>query len=294
MLTLLAILACFVLGLHVVRRDWSSPSVYAATAFLAAALGAHPGLAAAEEAVFSSEPAEIEAEAADSADSSELVTEDDAALAGRDPSEIVDSPEGLPLRDVSEVHYLDRDDDTPSWVTKEKTEWSDENGRWLVVRTDVELNQDDAREALRRTILAAVQDEVNLIAARAGGARHVQYSLDELHRRGVVDTEFYERLRVPSSEEAVWQANALLHLSDELHADIREQLKQATAVHRLIQTAAFAGFGLLLLGSLCGYFKLDTATRGYYTRRLQFATAATILAVVAAGFLAARFVVPWM
>ena len=54
-----------------------------------------------------------------------------------------------------------------------------------------------------------------------------------------------------------------------------------------------AGIVLLLVTTLFGYFKLDTATRGYYTGRLQFAAAAAILALVAASVLLAKWI-PWM
>ena len=40
--------------------------------------------------------------------------------------------------------------------------------------------------------------------------------------------------------------------------------------------------GVLLLALMFGYFKLDTATKGYYTGRLQMGLAAAILAVVVA------------
>ena len=52
----------------------------------------------------------------------------------------------------------------------------------------------------------------------------------------------------------------------------------------------FAGAALLLLASVFGYFRLDNATRGYYTGRLQFMTAAAILAVVGAGAVLAQWI----
>jgi hypothetical protein len=44
------------------------------------------------------------------------------------------------------------------------------------------------------------------------------------------------------------------------------------------------------LGSVFGYFRLDNATRGYYTGRLQFMAAAAILAIVGAGALLGRWI----
>ena len=45
---------------------------------------------------------------------------------------------------------------------------------------------------------------------------------------------------------------------------------------------------LLVLGSVFGYLKLDTLTRGYYTRRLQFAAVIVILTVVAGMLVGVR------
>jgi hypothetical protein len=39
-----------------------------------------------------------------------------------------------------------------------------------------------------------------------------------------------------------------------------------------------------------GYFRVDNATRGYYTGRLQFLSAAAILAIVGAGVVLARWI----
>jgi hypothetical protein len=50
---------------------------------------------------------------------------------------------------------------------------------------------------------------------------------------------------------------------------------------------------LVLLSVVLGYFKADTATRGYYTRRLRFGVATVILALAAAVYFAARWL-PWM
>jgi len=62
------------------------------------------------------------------------------------------------------------------------------------------------------------------------------------------------------------------------------------ATSRLAQTGLLSGGVLLLLGSIFGYFRLDNATRGYYTGRLQFMTAAAILAVVGAGAVLAQWI----
>ena len=48
--------------------------------------------------------------------------------------------------------------------------------------------------------------------------------------------------------------------------------------------------GLLLLASVFGYFRMDNATRGYYTGRLQFMTAAAILGIVGVGAILSQWI----
>ena len=82
-------------------------------------------------------------------------------------------------------------------------------------------------------------------------------------------------------------------LLDSRRAVIDQRWRQMHQTGRVL--AAALGFGLILafLGVVFGYFRLDTATRGYYTGRLQFVSVVAILAVVVAGFLLAQRV-PWM
>ena len=47
---------------------------------------------------------------------------------------------------------------------------------------------------------------------------------------------------------------------------------------------------LLLVAGVFSYFSLDTATRGFYTGRLQFLAAIAILALIGAGLYFARLI----
>jgi hypothetical protein len=83
---------------------------------------------------------------------------------------------------------------------------------------------------------------------------------------------------------------ALLEFGPEFREELTHRWDKVRATSRLVQTGFFAGAALLLVGSVFGYFRLDNATRGYYTGRLQFMTAAAILTIVGAGVLLARWI----
>ena len=86
------------------------------------------------------------------------------------------------------------------------------------------------------------------------------------------------------------QMHALLEFGPDFRRNIEQQWTALTAKWRLFQTGLIAGGALLFLGTVFSYFRLDTATRGYYTGRLQFMTAAAILAIVGAGAVLARWI----
>ena len=71
-------------------------------------------------------------------------------------------------------------------------------------------------------------------------------------------------------------------------AYLQRMQRDAQTEHRLLGLAGGAAAVLLVLGSVFGYLKLDTMTRGYYTRRLQFAAALVILTVVAGMLVGVR------
>ena len=82
---------------------------------------------------------------------------------------------------------------------------------------------------------------------------------------------------------------ALLEFGPDFRKEIDRRWTQVKATSRVVQTGVVSGAVLLLITSVFGYFRLDNATRGYYTSRLQFMTAAAILAVVTAGVVAAQY-----
>ena len=85
----------------------------------------------------------------------------------------------------------------------------------------------------------------------------------------------------------------ILHVLLQFDDPYRQQLDtcwaQTTAAGRLTQVVLLSGAILALLATFYLYLKLDLATEGRYTRRLQCAVAGAILALVASGVLLARW-----
>ena len=107
---------------------------------------------------------------------------------------------------------------------------------------------------------------------------------------GLVAAENIYREQISVSIGPMHQVHALLEFGPDFRQKITQQWTDWTAYYRLLQTGLIAGGALLFLGTVFSYFRLDTATRGYYTGRLQFMTAAAILAIVGSGAVLARWI----
>jgi hypothetical protein len=83
---------------------------------------------------------------------------------------------------------------------------------------------------------------------------------------------------------------ALLEFTPEFRNELNRKWEKIRATSRLSQVGLFGGAGLLLLASIFGYFRMDNATRGYYTGRLQFMTAAAILGIVGVGAILSQWI----
>jgi hypothetical protein len=105
--------------------------------------------------------------------------------------------------------------------------------------------------------------------------------------RFVEDTwDEYGRTPGVSGEEA-WETHILLKFDHSDRQYIEQQWQQMRLGSNLRYTGAGAGIVLGLLGTLFGYLKLDTATRGYYSGRLKLATGAMMAAITTLGILLA-------
>lgn len=100
--------------------------------------------------------------------------------------------------------------------------------------------------------------------------------------------EFEEKLRM--SFGPMYQTHALLEFGpafgkelDGRRGDLERYVRETAMAYRLRGLALAFGAVLCLLGVVFAYFRLDTATRGYYTGRLQFLAAAAILCGIVAG-----------
>ncbi len=191
----------------------------------------------------------------------------------------------------------------PDWVETEAIKGDDVYQ--IAVESGLHVQKRTAQQALRDEVRAAVDAYVNDYLNSELAATLSGYSIEE-RNSGAAQTinlrlggNTFEIARERFDEQVEFdygvmnQSHALVKIDKNVKKALDAHWTKVRAASRLLQTGLGVGAVLLLLGTMFSYLKLDTATRGYYTGRLQFGAAAVILAIIAAGVVFANRI-PWM
>lgn len=191
-----------------------------------------------------------------------------------------------PLEFVTHIQYLTPN--RPDWLEQKP---SIERGtHHIAVKAGPHFRMRQCQLDLEEELKSATSEFINDYLEHSRAATLIGFQSKEI-RRQLVRQTFEEQLM--TSVGPMHQAHALLEFDASFLQDLGERWQRVKAACRLIQTASGSGIVLLLVATLFAYFKLDTATKGYYTGRLQFAAAAAILALVTVSVWVARSI-PWM
>jgi hypothetical protein len=148
-----------------------------------------------------------------------------------------------------------------------------------VVVSDPYVSKAECDEAidpqLRDVALRYVDDLLG-----SGARRFVDLDMSAVRTKMARD-EYVELL--DTSVGPMQRVHVLMEFDNSLRDEFRQQYQAGIRQRRLYQAG---GGAVLLVGFLVvmfGYLTVDTATRGFYTRRLQLAAAAAILLIVVLG-----------
>ncbi len=214
-----------------------------------------------------------------------------------------DPPRSTPATEIR----AEADDDLVSG--KGVPDWFVENGAgadgMLYVRTSTHcMNVFQAEEELGRESLLAVNRVLDDWFGEAGAAKKIGLDEDYVLQELVVDGR--KDIRIdddPEIENLHRQYNistdgnyycgfVQLHLGEDVRQFARQQWREVETRERLIGSSLIGGSVLILLAIAFAYLKLESATRGFYSRRLQ--TVAILLIVFTAiAILWARQLLVW-
>lgn len=192
----------------------------------------------------------------------------DAEVSGSIPVEIADAADG------------------PS--SRPRPTWADEKGLvksgsdyYATIKVGP-FHEDVLDREVAFALPAATYELVDTIVGQQGAGVRVDLPLHFI-RDELIDDQWvgeYESKRFDLLGMKEYYAR--LKFSEPARQEIRRRYNEAVVQQRLGYAGSMAGFLLLVLATLFGYLRLDTATRGYYSGRLKLAAAATILAGSAA------------
>jgi hypothetical protein len=243
--------------------------------------------AAATEAVPAATTA-TESEAQDTVASETTADDSSAAPAATEPVSLP-APASDPVIDESAFKVI-IPDNRPAWTSAKPV--LSGTTHTIPVASGAYAKDIDARHAFDEALVEETRD---YIAEQLGSdlAPHfVTYSARQIKERFVRPENIHDDVAT-YSVGPMHEYFALVEFGPDFRREIDARWQAVRGQSRLLQFGLLAGAGLLLLSTMFGYFRLDNATRGYYTGRLQFLAAATILAVIGAGAIMARWIT-WM
>jgi len=211
-----------------------------------------------------------------------------------------DPTDDLVLGTVTDVEFLT---DRPAWVESKAT--VDGDVHVLPIESGLYSSKRETDDALKEQIRRAIGEYIDDCVGQSYASSLIDFEIRQVAASGdqefrlvvagqgfkIADKTFSEQVRV--SVGVMHQSHVLVTLDQSVRDQIDHRWSEITAMYRLAQAGLGAGVVLLLLGTMFGYFKLDTATRGYYTGRLQFAAAAAIMTLIAASVFLGKWI-PWL
>lgn len=220
----------------------------------------------------------------------------DAALEASAPVAAAAEPVSLPLPAASDP-WIDESAfkvlipaDRPAWTaTKPVLRGATHT---IPVASGAYAKDIDARHAFDQALVEETRDYIAEQLGSELAARFVTYDARQIKERFVRPENIHDDVAT-YSVGPMHEYFALVEFGPDFRREIDARWQAFRGQSRLLQFGLLAGAGLLLLSTMFGYFRLDNATRGYYTGRLQFLAAAAILAVIGAGAIMARFIT-WM
>jgi hypothetical protein len=173
----------------------------------------------------------------------------------------------------------------PAWIAAAKE--LPPHASWTAVVAGPCETRLECEQELSHEVKRVVDEHINQYLGSKMAARLLDYDGAELKNRLVSRDTYGETIQV--SFGPMEQLHARVLFTDDFHSELRERWRKVQTASRLGQVGLVSAVVLGLLATAFGFFKANVATRGTRSTNLQFASAATILMIVVAGVMAARY-----
>jgi hypothetical protein len=254
---------------------------------------AKPAETPAEQPAAEAEPAETPAEqpaaeAEPAADVTGEVAESkgDGGAVDRSESDGAGQLSASPHGQV-EIDYAAR----PEWVDRPEREEGPVHQ--IAVCSGPYLRSHEAHKELQRQLKRVTDEYINEYLGQQSASRWVFWDAARIGRELVSARNHFEEKVISPSFGVMYQSHALLEFGPDFHGQVEESWRQIQVRAQLVKVALGAAAVLGTLMLLFGFFQADTATRGFYSGRLKFATVVAILGLIACGVYLTRSI-PWL
>jgi len=180
----------------------------------------------------------------------------------------------------------------PEWVERipvRKFQGTDET----TVCSDPFSTREACLPALDEKIAVAVMDYITEVTGSKLAPNLLAYDLPSIKEHLVPRQNYYEETIVSPSVGPMHQIHARVQFDENFRREISDRWLQIRSAARLGQVGlAFIAI-LSVLATVAGFFRVDNASRGYYTGRLQWVAAGAILGLIVLGAFVARLI-PWI
>lgn len=175
----------------------------------------------------------------------------------------------------------------PEWVEADFTHEQGDVQR-VSISSGPYKRKHDALRALDEELAKATRAYIGDVLGSRAAEALVPVDLSTIRRELVQPANVYHEQIQVSELGSMFQSHALLEFGPSFRQEIEERWKTIVVAGRVAKIGVISIGVLMALSVVLGYFKADTATRGYYTTRLQLGSAGAILALVAGGVMLMR------
>ncbi len=166
----------------------------------------------------------------------------------------------------------------PAWMDEPQGKRGSDGAYHKIASVELYRSRAECEEALPAELRKAVKQYIDQFLGDEGAAELVAMPVSDIHEH-LIKGQWEEH--TSDVLGPIVNLHTLLVFDGKANAEIKDRYQHARVAERLTSTGIGAGLLLGLLGTVFGYLKLDTLTRGYYSRRLQFAAGSVILALAA-------------
>lgn len=179
----------------------------------------------------------------------------------------------------------------PEWIT---TTAPTEGAQTRVVSSGPHVYIEDGRRALNEQLKAETDEYIRSYLGHDEAPYIIDLDLRYINTHLRQHDKSYHELR-EYTVGPMHTTYTMLEFDERFHAELDKRWEEEVAKNRLIFAALAGGGVFMLLCTVFAYFRLDNATRGFYTGRLQFIAVGAILALLAAGVLAVKWTgIDWL